>query len=211
MYRCESRTIKKAQCWRIDAFKLWCWRRFLKSPLDCKKIKPVNPKGNQPWIFIARIDAEAEAPILWPPNAKSQLIRKRQLCWERLSTSGERGDRIRMDGIALSTDMLLLLLLLLSRFSRVRLCATPKTAAHQAPLSLGFSRQEHWSALPFPSPMHESEKWKWSRSVMSDSLGPHGLQSTRFLCPRSTVQARALGWGAIDFSTMDMSLRKPGR
>ena len=52
----------------------------------------------------------------------------------------------------------LLLLLLLSRFSRVRLCATPETAAHQAPLSLGFSRQEHWSGLPFPSPVHESEK-----------------------------------------------------
>ena len=50
------------------------------------------------------------------------------------------------------------LLLLLSRFSRVRLCATPQTAAHQAPPSLGFSRQEHWSGLPFPSPMQESEK-----------------------------------------------------
>ena len=50
------------------------------------------------------------------------------------------------------------LLLLLSRFSRVRLCATPQTAAHQASLSLGFSRQEHWSGLPFPSPIHESEK-----------------------------------------------------
>ena len=55
------------------------------------------------------------------------------------------------------TLVLLLLLLLLSRFSRVRLCATPQMAAHQAPLSLGFSRQEHWSGLPFPSPMHESE------------------------------------------------------
>ena len=50
------------------------------------------------------------------------------------------------------------MLLLLSSFSRVQLCATPETAAHQAPLSLGFSRQEHWSGLPFPSPMHESEK-----------------------------------------------------
>ena len=50
------------------------------------------------------------------------------------------------------------LLLLLSRFSRVRLCATPQTKAHQAPPSLGFSRQEHWSGLPFPSPMHKSEK-----------------------------------------------------
>ena len=51
-----------------------------------------------------------------------------------------------------------MLLLLLSCFSRVRLCATPETAAHQAPPSLGFSRQEHWSGLPFPSPMHENEK-----------------------------------------------------
>jgi len=62
-----------------------------------------------------------------------------------------------------------MLLLLLSRFIRVWLCATPWTAAHQVPPSLGFSRQEHWSGLPFPSPMHESEKWKGSRSVMSDS------------------------------------------
>jgi len=57
----------------------------------------------------------------------------------------------------------MLLLLLLSRFIHVKLCVTPETAAHQAPPSLGFSRQEHWSGLPIPSPMHESEKWKWSR------------------------------------------------
>ena len=56
-------------------------------------------------------------------------------------------------------------------------------AAHQTPPSLGFSRQEHWSGLPFPSPMHESEKWKWSRSVVSDSSRPHGLQPTRLLHP----------------------------
>ena len=54
--------------------------------------------------------------------------------------------------------LLLLLLLLLSRFSRIQPCVTPETAAHQAPPSLGLSRQEHWSGLPFPSPMHESEK-----------------------------------------------------
>ena len=55
-------------------------------------------------------------------------------------------------------NIVILLLLLLSHFSRVRLCATPQMAAQQAPPSLGFSRQEHWSGLPFPSPMHESEK-----------------------------------------------------
>ena len=76
-----------------------------------------------------------------------------------------------------------MLLLLLSRFRRVRLCATPQTAAHQAPPSLGFSRQEHWSGLPFPSPMRESEKWKGSLSVVSDSSRPHGLQPTRLLHP----------------------------
>ena len=80
-------------------------------------------------------------------------------------------------------SLLLLLLLLLSRFSRVRLCATPQMEAHQAPPSLGLSRQEHWSGLPFPSPMQESEKWTWSRSVVPDSLRAHGLQPTRLLRP----------------------------
>ena len=75
------------------------------------------------------------------------------------------------------------LLPLLSRFSHVRLSVTPETAAHQAPPSLGFSRQEHWSGLPFPSPMHESENWKGSRLVLSDSSRPHGLQPTRLLHP----------------------------
>ena len=73
MYGCESWTIKKAEHWRIDAFELWWWRRLL-SPLDIKEIKPVNPKGNQSWIFIARTDAEA--PALWPPDVKSRLFRK---------------------------------------------------------------------------------------------------------------------------------------
>ena len=72
---------------------------------------------------------------------------------------------------------------MLSRFSHVRLHATLWTAAHQAPPSMGSSRQEYWSGLPFPSPMHESEKWKWSRSVVSESSRPHGLQLTRLLCP----------------------------
>ena len=72
-------------------------------------------------------------------------------------------------------------------------------AAHQAPPSLGFSRQEHWSGLPFHSPMHESEKWKWSRSVVSDPRRPHGLRPTGLL--RSwDFQARVLEWGAIAFS-----------
>ena len=66
-------------------------------------------------------------------------------------------------------------LILLSRFSHVRLC-DPTDGSPPGSPSLGFSRQEHWSGLPFPSPMQESEKWKWSHSVVSDSSGPHGLQ-----------------------------------
>ena len=100
---------------------------------------------------------------------------------------------------------LYLLLLLLSRLSRVQLCATPQTAAHQAPPSLGFSRQEHWSGLPFPSPMQESEKWKWSRSVVSDSRDPMDCSP-----PGSSIhgrfQARVLEWGAIAFSNSLLSM-----
>ena len=74
MYRCEFNHKKG---W---VMKNWCFwivvlEKTLKSYLDCK-IKPVNPKGNQPWIFIERTDAEAEAPILWPPDVKSQLTGK---------------------------------------------------------------------------------------------------------------------------------------
>ena len=72
---CESWTIKKAEHRRIDAFELQCWRRLL-SPLDSKEINAVNPKGNKPWTFIRRTVAEGEAPILWPTDEKSQLIRK---------------------------------------------------------------------------------------------------------------------------------------
>ena len=79
MYGCESWTVKRAECWRIDAFELWCWRvleKTLASPLDCKEIQPVHPKGDQSWVFIGRTDAEAETPILGPPHAKSWLIGK---------------------------------------------------------------------------------------------------------------------------------------
>ena len=75
-YGCESWTIKKAGHGRIDAFELWCWRRLLRVPLNCKEIQPVHHKGNQSWIFIGGTDAEAEAPILWPPDVKNWLIWK---------------------------------------------------------------------------------------------------------------------------------------
>ena len=92
--------------------------------------------------------------------------------------------------------MALLLLLLLSRFSRVRLCVTPQTAAHQAPPSLGFSRQEHWSGLPFPSPMHERK----SESEVAQSCLTLSDPMDCSL-PGSSVhgifQARVLEWVAL--------------
>ena len=93
MYGCESWTMKKAERWRIDALELCCWRRLL-SPLDCKEIQPVHPKGNKSWIFIGRTDAEAETPMLWPPDAKNWLIRKdpdagKDWRWEEKGTTEE--------------------------------------------------------------------------------------------------------------------------
>ena len=71
MYGCERWTIKKAECQRIDAFALGCWRRLLRVPWTARRS---NQSGDQSWVFIGRTDAEAETPILWPPHAKSWLI-----------------------------------------------------------------------------------------------------------------------------------------
>ena len=73
VHGCEIWTIQKAECQIIDVLELWCWRRIL-SPLNWKEIKPVSPKGNQHWLLIGRTDAEVA--ILWPPDAKNQIIRK---------------------------------------------------------------------------------------------------------------------------------------
>ena len=79
-----------------QVLKNWCFwtvmlEKILDSPLDCKEIQPVNPKGNQSWMFIGR--TEAEAPILWSPDGKNWLIWKKPWCWERLKEGGEGDDR----------------------------------------------------------------------------------------------------------------------
>ena len=76
MYGCESWTVEKAERRRLDAFELWCWRRLLRVPWDCKEIQLVHSKGDQPWVFFGRNVAKAEILVLWPPPAKSWLIGK---------------------------------------------------------------------------------------------------------------------------------------
>ena len=76
MYGCESWTVKKAERQRIDAFEPVVLEKTLESPLDYKEIQPVFSKGDQPWVFFGRNDAEAETLVLWPPHAKSWLIGK---------------------------------------------------------------------------------------------------------------------------------------
>ena len=71
MYGCESWPVKKAEHGRIDAFELWCWRRLLRVPWTARRSKQSILKEISPWVFIGRTDAEAETPILWPPDAKS--------------------------------------------------------------------------------------------------------------------------------------------
>ena len=76
MYGCESWTVKKDDCWRIDNFWTVVLEKTLKRPLDCKETQSVHPKGDESWIFIGRTDVEPETPILWPPGARNWLICK---------------------------------------------------------------------------------------------------------------------------------------
>ena len=92
-----SSTVKKAECWRIDAFELWCGRRLLRVPWTARRSNQFHPKGNQSWVFIWGTDIEAETPILWPPDANSWLIWKDPGCWERL-TAGREGANRGWDG-----------------------------------------------------------------------------------------------------------------
>ena len=105
-----------------------------------------------------------------------------------------------LPGLDFNTSMLLLL----SHFSRVQLCATPQTAAHQAPPSLGFSTQEHWGGLPFPSPVHESES---DVAQSCPTLSDHMDCSPAGSSIHGIFQARVLEWDAIAFSNDDPSHR----
>ena len=136
--------------------------KTLESPLDCKEIQPVHSKGDQSRVFIGRTDVEAETPILWPPHAKSWLTRKdsdpgKDYGQEEKATTEDvmAGWHHRFDGHEFEWtpgDGDGQGGLKVKSLSHVRLFATSWTVAYQAPPSIGFSRQEYWSGLPFPSP-----------------------------------------------------------
>ena len=106
MYGCES-WIAKTENQRVDAFELWCLRRLLRVPWTyCNEIQPVHPKGNQSWLFIGRTDAEAEAPILWPLDAKTWLTGKNPDVGKDWRQEEKGDNRTRwLNGITDSMDM----------------------------------------------------------------------------------------------------------
>ena len=107
MCRCENWTIKKAEHWQNWCFQIVVLEKTLESPLYSKEIKPVNPKGNQPWIFIERTNVEDEAPKLWPPDAKDWLIGKdsdAEKDWGQKRRRGQQRMGL-LDGISDSMNM----------------------------------------------------------------------------------------------------------
>ena len=177
----KSHTVPVLQCPRPSQYQPQ-WLLFSQScptlcnPMDC----------SMPGFPILHYLLEfAQTHVLWvgnpiqpscplsPPSSSAHNLSQHQSLFQWTGSSHQVAKGLELQLQHQSFQWMLLL----SRFSCVRLCATPETAAHQTPPSLGFSRQEHWSGFPFPSPMYENEKWKWSRSgcllesytVMSDS------------------------------------------
>ena len=166
-----------------SASELWYWRRLLRVPwTEGRSNQSILKEIN--WIFIGRIDAEAEAPIFWPPDVKSWLTEKdpdagkdwRQV--EKGATEDEMvGWQHRPNGHAAAAT---------AAAAAKSLQPCPTLCDRQQPTSLPRPQDspgKNTSRLSFPSPLHESEKWKWSHSVVSDFLQHHGLQPARLLCP----------------------------
>ena len=161
-------------CWRSSSKEHNCWLTH-KLDLGNKKLLTRSP--------FLEIHILPTVPIVEPFQGHS--LERVMWHWHHL-------DRIH-DWI---------LLLLLSHFSRVWLCATPYSSAHQTPPFLGFSRQEHWSGLPFSSPRHESENWKWNCSVVSDSATPW---TAAYQAPPSMGFSRQEYWNGVGANAFSMN------
>ena len=244
MYGCESWTVKKAECWRIDTFELWCWRRLLRVPWTARRsnqsiLKEISPGISLEGLML-KLKCQHFGHLMWRVDSLEKTLMLGGIGGRRRRRRRGRQRMRWLDGITDSMDVSLSelrelmnkeawraaihgvsknrtqlsdwtevittlleplliysphsspewfkniyfsllktllalqwLLLLPSRFSHVRLCATPWTAAYQASPSMGFSRQEHWSGLPFPSPT--------SMAAWVFALGWLGL--LRSVCP----------------------------
>ena len=195
---CSSGLVAKL-CWVPESWCFWTvvLEKTLESPLDCKEIQPVHPKGDQSWIFIGRADAGAETPVLWPPDAKKWLIWKdpgagndwrwevegmteddmvgwhHQLngheVWVSSRSSWWTGKPGVLQSMGSQRATWLFGRTWLSEWTELE---TSWTAAHQAPLSMGFPRQKYWSELLFSSagvPLDPGIK-PWSLALQVDSL-----------------------------------------
>ena len=187
-----------------------------KNPLDCKEIKPVNPKGNQPWIFTGRTDAEAEAPILWPLYVKSSHIGKTLMLEKTLESSldskvikpvNPKGNQFEysLEGLMLKLKLQYFGHLWVKSLSRVQLFATPWTVARQASLSITKSEAcsiscalSRWchptissSVIPFSSCL---QSFPASGSFLMNQLFTSGGQSIGASALASVLPMNIQGW-----------------
>ena len=144
MYGCESWTVKKAECRKVDAFELWCWRRLLRVPWTARRSNQSILVRDQSWVFIGRSDAEAETPVLWPPHAKSWLLEK-TLMLGGIGGRRRRG-RQRMRWLGDITDSMGMSL------SKLREFLMDRQAWHTAIHGVAKSqiRLSHWTELKGP-------------------------------------------------------------
>ena len=164
MYACERWTTEKAECQRIDAFTLWCWRRLLSFPWTARR--SVNPKGNQHWIYIGRTDVEDEASILWPPDANSRLIGKDPDAGKDWRQEEKRVTEERwLDGITDLMDMSLSKLLEISQRSRCYLATEHhlicKSQFIQQILTEQLLCAAHWEHSDDQSPNSPCILFRW--------------------------------------------------